>query len=56
MSAEEPEERDRETLEPPKDTWRPPAPDAPLELHEPDVKDRPKRVLIAGHRQHLAAR
>lgn len=44
---EEPE-RDRETLEPPKDTWRPPAPDAPLELHEPDVKNRPKQVLIAG--------
>lgn len=44
---EEPE-RDRETLEPPKDTWRPPAPDAPLELHEPDVTKRPKQVLIAG--------
>lgn len=44
---EEPE-RDRETLEPPKDTWRPPAPDAPLELHEPDVSTRPKQVLIAG--------
>lgn len=44
---EEPE-RDRETLEPPKDTWRPPAPDAPLELHEPDVSKRPKQVLIAG--------
>ncbi len=41
-------ERDRETLEPPKDTWRPPAPDAPLELHEPDVSKRPKQVLIAG--------
>lgn len=44
---EEPE-RDRETLEPPQDTWRPPAPDAPLELHEPDVSKRPKQVLIAG--------
>ncbi len=44
---EEPE-RDRETLEPPKDTWRPPSPDAPLELNEPDVSARPKQVLIAG--------
>ena len=42
------EERDGFTAEPPKDTWRPPAPDAPLELQEPDVSDRPKRVLIAG--------
>ncbi len=42
------EERDSFTAEPPKDTWRPPAPDAPLELQEPDVSDRPKRVLIAG--------
>lgn len=42
------EARDRETLEPPKDTWRPPAPNAPLELHEPDVRHRPKQVLIAG--------
>lgn len=42
------DERERETLEPPKDTWRPPAPDAPLELHDPDVSKRPKRVLIAG--------
>ncbi len=41
-------ERDRETLEPPKDTWRPPAADAPLELQEPDVSQRPKQVLIAG--------
>ena len=42
------EERQAETLKPPTDTWRPPAPDAPLELHEPDVTSRPKRVLIAG--------
>ena len=41
-------ERERETREPPTDTWRPPAPDAPLELHEPDVASRPKQVLIAG--------
>jgi hydrogenase maturation protease len=41
-------QRDNETLQPPKDTWRPPAPDAPLELHEPDVANRPKQVLIAG--------
>ena len=40
--------RDRETLEPPKDNWRPPAPDAPLTTQEPDVSGRPKRVLIAG--------
>ena len=44
----EDEEREAETLEPPRDNWRPPAPDAPLELHEPDVTNRPKRVLIAG--------
>ncbi|MDQ3721964.1 MAG: hydrogenase maturation protease [Actinomycetota bacterium] len=46
MSADE--EPGRESLEPPRDNWRPPAPDAPLELHEPDVANRPKRVLIAG--------
>jgi hydrogenase maturation protease len=40
--------RDRETLQPPKDNWRPPAPDAPLTTQEPDVSGRPKRVLIAG--------
>jgi hydrogenase maturation protease len=44
----EDEQRDHETLEPPRDTWRPPAPDAPLELNEPDVSNRPKQVLIAG--------
>ena len=42
------EARDRETLQPPKDNWRPPAPDAPLTTQEPDVSNRPKRVLIAG--------
>jgi hydrogenase maturation protease len=42
------EERERETLEPPKDTWRPPPPDAPLTTQEPDVSGRPKQVLIAG--------
>jgi len=42
------EERDAFTAEPPKDTWRPPAPDAPIEAQEPDVSGRPKRVLIAG--------
>jgi hydrogenase maturation protease len=42
------EDRERETLEPPKDNWRPPAPDAPLTTQEPDVSGRPKRVLIAG--------
>jgi hydrogenase maturation protease len=42
------EERDRETTEPPQDTWRPPAPDAPLNTQEPDVSGRPKRILIAG--------
>ncbi len=42
------QERDRETLTPPTDTWRPPAPDAPLTTQEPDVSGRPKRVLIAG--------
>jgi hydrogenase maturation protease len=42
------EERSRETTEPPKDTWRPPAPDAPIEPQEPDVSDRPKQILIAG--------
>jgi hydrogenase maturation protease len=46
MSEDAPQ--DNETLEPPRDTWRPPAPDAPLELHEPDVANRPKQVLIAG--------
>jgi hydrogenase maturation protease len=44
----EDEQRDHETLEPPRDNWRPPAPDAPLELSEPDVSNRPKQVLIAG--------
>ena len=44
----EDEQRDNETLEPPRDNWRPPAPDAPLELNEPDVTNRPKQVLIAG--------
>lgn len=42
------EERARETTEPPKDTWRPPAADAPLVTHEVDVSQRPKQVLIAG--------
>ncbi len=42
------EERARETTEPPKDTWRPPAHDAPLVTHEVDVSNRPKQVLIAG--------
>ena len=46
MSEKEP--RESETLKPPRDTWRPPAPDAPLELNEPDVSARPKQVLIAG--------
>ncbi len=31
------EERARETNEPPRDTWRPPALDAPLQTQEPDV-------------------
>ena len=48
MTAEKPEARGSEQLEPPVDNWRPPAADAPLELHEADVSDRPKRVLIAG--------
>ena len=47
MTAEN-DERGSEQLEPPVDNWRPPAADAPLELHEADVSDRPKRVLIAG--------
>jgi hydrogenase maturation protease len=42
------EQRARETTEPPKDTWRPPAPDAPIEPQEPDVSNRPKQILIAG--------
>ncbi len=42
------EERARETTEPPKDTWRPPSPDAPIEPQEPDVTGRPKQILIAG--------
>jgi hydrogenase maturation protease len=42
------EPRDRETLQPPTDNWRPPAPDAPLTTQEPDVSGRPKQVLIAG--------
>ncbi|MGI8729367.1 MAG: hydrogenase maturation protease [Solirubrobacteraceae bacterium] len=42
------EERSRETTEPPKDNWRPPAHDAPLTTQEVDVSDRPKQVLIAG--------
>jgi len=42
------EERSRETTEPPKDTWRPPAPDAPLVTQEVDVSTRPKQILIAG--------
>jgi len=42
------EERARETTEPPKDTWRPPAPDAPLVTSEVDVSTRPKQILIAG--------
>jgi len=41
-------ERARETTEPPKDTWRPPAADTPLVTHEVDVSQRPKQVLIAG--------
>lgn len=45
-------ERDRETTTPPVDTWRPPAPDALLATQEPDVSDRPKRVLIAGIGNH----
>lgn len=42
------DERSRETTEPPKDTWRPPAPDAPLVTSEVDVSSRPKQILIAG--------
>jgi hydrogenase maturation protease len=42
------EERERFTATPPKDNWRPPAPDAPIEPQEPDVSDRPKQILIAG--------
>jgi hydrogenase maturation protease len=42
------EERERFTAEPPKDTWRPPSPDAPLDAQEPDVSGRPKQILIAG--------
>ena len=42
------EERDRSSNEPPKDTWRPPAPDAPLVTQEVDVSTRPKQILIAG--------
>ena len=45
---EEPEERGAEQVEPPTDNWRPPAHDAPLQTQEPDVSERPKRVLIAG--------
>lgn len=41
-------QRDRETLEPPKDTWRPPAPAAPLTTQEPDVSGRPKQVVDFG--------
>ena len=48
MTPDDEQQRGAESLEPPRDSWRPPAPDAPLELHEPDVKNRPKRVLIAG--------
>jgi len=42
------EDRERFTAQPPKDTWRPPAPDAPIEAQEPDVSGRPKQILIAG--------
>jgi hydrogenase maturation protease len=42
------EERDRHTTQPPTDTWRPPAPDAPLTTQEVDVSARPKQILIAG--------
>ena len=42
------EERDRSSNEPPKDNWRPPAPNAPIEPQEPDVSGRPKQILIAG--------
>jgi hydrogenase maturation protease len=42
------EERERFTAKPPTDTWRPPAPDAPIEAQEPDVSGRPKQILIAG--------
>ena len=42
------EERERFTATPPKDNWRPPAPDAPIEAQEPDVSGRPKQILIAG--------
>jgi hydrogenase maturation protease len=42
------EERDRHTTQPPTDSWRPPAPDAPLTTQEVDVSDRPKQILIAG--------
>jgi hydrogenase maturation protease len=42
------DDRERFTATPPTDTWRPPAPDAPIEAQEPDVSSRPKQVLIAG--------
>lgn len=45
---DQPNERSAEQNEPPVDTWRPPDLNEPLETQEPDVSDRPKRVLIAG--------
>ncbi|MDQ3678018.1 MAG: hydrogenase maturation protease [Actinomycetota bacterium] len=48
MTSEEPEKRSAEQNEPLVDNWRPPAPDAPLNIQEVDVSDRPKRVLVAG--------
>jgi hydrogenase maturation protease len=42
------EDRERFTATPPKDNWRPPAPDAPLTTQDVDVSSRPKQILIAG--------
>jgi len=46
--SDEAEERSRESVEPPQDTWRPPAPDAPLTLQEVDTSSMAKQILIAG--------
>jgi hydrogenase maturation protease len=48
MTPDPEEERDAEQTTPPVDNWRPPDLNAPLEIVEADVSDRPKRVLVAG--------
>jgi len=51
MTTEDDAERGAESLEPPRDSWRPPAPDAPLELHSQKMKENDRKQKTRGDRQ-----